>query len=437
MSILILGSVTAYDYEERFNATNQNLPLSGISQVYTFPYVENATLYFNISQSDSRVVVNFPPNYNFSNTSANYDFKVNWTLLNTIYAIDETFNVSINITNSANSNYKTLGLIFNVTKIEPPLLVFNGSDDLKIINNTYWKIITADNLPDFGNLTFTFSGTPNEAFTITECKEIIQCPLGQFSFNSNGTIRIQIPYSIDYVAIGRMNTSFTLNTATKNTTVNIIFSIDIPDIFVTPPNLPEKCKLSPLPFADQLECEGLIQDYRKEIIVGWQRYISKVNTDKICANYKQIEYVIGDSISKLIAEENIRLLEELNYERRINDNLDQEITNLKEEVNQKELKINETIVTKDKEILNIQGEEQQKRIDIYRASEVDKADYRAEYGKITKILVFIFAIFPLLLLLFKYFMMVTYIRHVNLPTGVLIALSSIFTISWIALMLYM
>lgn len=443
LTLLLMIQCYGYDYQETFNVNTYDLPFSGISETYSFPYLENVTLYFNLSESDSRVLLEFPSEYHFnplpnsSNvTGESFGLVINWTALDKVYATNESFNTSVKITNSFNSNEQTLGLLFNIIKSEKPALVINGTNQLKIINGSFVKEVTLDNLPDRGNLTFSLTGIPNEAFTINNCGEFLICPVNQFNFDNSGHINLKLSYSIPITtAIGKYSNSFNLITSSTNKTIPIIFYINTPRLIVQPIELDSKCT-SDAPFDVLTDCYQKLQEHNLEIIIGYNRYMSQVNTEKICQDYKEKEYVVGDSISKLVLDTNIQLMDENERLRRINDDLRNNSLYLKEIINEKELMINRTQIACDSELLGQKTENQKEKIDIYKASEIDKSLFKEKYGSIFTWIAFIFMIVPLCFIGFSIMMRAKYSRRINLPFKTLSIISGFFGIVWLVLLIF-
>jgi hypothetical protein len=439
MIFMMISNTYSYDYNNNFNIKTYDLPTSGVSEEYLFQHVINATLFFKLNESDNRVLLDFPINYTFNNLSPDaFGFIINWTVLDKIYSGNDSFNVSVIISNSVNNNTQSLGLRFDIEKTEQPILEVKGSSELQIINDTFIKTVTVDMLPDTGNMTFNIEGDSNKSFTIDNCGKFLICPVGQYNFNAEGKRKIVINYgvSVDTV-VGEYNTSFSIiSNEDTNKTINVKFNIAVPSIFVNPPELPDYCYKSNIPFDLQLDCKKIIAEWEAEKIIGYQNYIARVNTDKICAEYKEIEYVIGDSISDAVLRRNVELMDENRNEREQNLFLESEILRLNQIKLDLKVEINRTKLQCDVELQDLRVDEQDRRLKIYKASEEDKILFMQQNGLMFKWIAGIFMFIPLLIISYAYLMRQMFMTTIRIPHKILSIISGFFGIIWIVLVIW-
>ena len=364
--LLLISSVNGYDYYQNITINSSTLPRNGTYE-FTINPINNATIFFNMVNDSSKVSMSFPSNHTF-NDSQPFNATFNWSIPDQTFLNDENLTEVINLANNNNSNIVTLGFDFFIQDYNPPILEVKSVNELQVVNGTYVKSIGITSLPDSGNLPFNLKGVNNSNFTVTDCTDFLECPTSMFYFNANGTKILNIPYHISAtdVAVGTYNSSFKINNGNSSKIINVQFDIQVPNLFATPPDLPDKCFSDVIDYNVQLECEGIIQKYRANLIVEYQRYLANVNTDKICSDYVKYEYVVGDSISKEIMDTNQQLRDENAQIRAKLDEKNDMINNLKQDKINLQLQINQTRIDADKKIAEIKQQAVDSSADVNR-----------------------------------------------------------------------
>lgn len=438
--IYFLNISTSYDYLENNSFNSTQLPLNGTYNYY-FNAVPNMTLYFNQFENDQVLNLDFENNYTFSeNEIEMYNFTVKWELDS---VIDETRLVksSINITNSRNKNVKTIGFEFNIKKLEQPLITISGSEIIEVINGTHVKTITVDKLPNSDYYTFNFGGTPNSNFNLINCSEFLECPDNILNFNSEGRKIIDIPYLIPVnTVVGDYNSSFYLVSGNLSKKIDVKFKIRYPNFFIKDLNftLDEACYDEYLSFKTQSMCEELkekqLQDYRREIFLGYNNYIAKVNPDVICNQTIKTEYIIGDSIQKETLEKNIELSDKITVLNSEIKKLQDENIVIKNSISNKDLIFNDFKNEKNKEINELKELELQKKLEFTIANEKEKEEYKSGAIFWFKFIVFCIWFSVLILISYDFYINFKYANSIGISKNILYIILSFFVLLWITLM---
>lgn len=419
----MISSVNGYDKLENITLNTSQLPKSGEFS-YTFQLSENSTLFFNENESNSKLQLDFVNNYTFQNDST-YDFKVNWNITEDTWISNETLKSSIIVTNNRNSNKYEIGYNFNIIKVEKPVVIINGSSELKIVNGTYQRIITSNKLPDKNNLSFVIEGVPGSKFNFSFCSDWLECPTGNQVFRENGQYLLTIPYSVPFtIALGNYNKTITIQGENLSKNITVSFYIQPPKLVMQPLELDPRCT-SEAPPNVMVECYQKINDYNAEILAGFQQYLANINTEKICAEYKQIEYVVGDSIGEEIINTNKELRDEITYCNEVKTKFQEENIELKATIKDKDNEINSTINRYENKIIDIKEESIKQKASIAN----DAIQFNANWleGKKTFILsiLIVLLIIPAILQIWQY--IGYYMQNKN------IYINPIFLYSWIGI----
>lgn len=389
------SGVYAYDDLKQINLTDQNLPKTG-TFTFLFPRVGDATLEFELNESSDKVNLQFPSSYTFANNDTQFNFVVTWNISAHLIADNETYKESIRVTNTENNIVSLLGFHFNIEKTEEKLVNINSTDELQIINGRFVKSIGALDLPNKGNLTFRVNGESDEFFDIVGCGDYLICPGTQFRFNENGSRVVSVGYSVPFgTVIGSYNTSFRVESESQNNTINVTMAIVTPNFILQPLELDPKC-VSTAPFDIQRECFQKLAEYNAKIFVELNKYQASINTEKLCEEYKDIRYVVGDSIDDEIIQRNKEVLDE---NARLRDDLDdksEDLLTCRFEV----IELNNTIVqvgiAANQSIDEIRDEEVTKRINQAQASLEGEYQYKQEVTGEFMFLIGILIVFCLL-----------------------------------------
>lgn len=427
--------VNGFDSYQNISIGTKSLPTEG-NFTFIFKLVENETLYFNLINKSSELNFEFPNQYYLNNTDT-YNFTINWNIDETIFVENITLNSGFILTNSLNSNNYTIGIDYMIFKEEDKVLEINGSSSLVLRDGMYIKEITVDKLPENNNLIFLISGNPSEEFKVTGCGKFFICNNQTFSLSENGLFELKLNYLIPIsTAIGEYNESFNISSVTSNSTINVQFNIDFPNILLKPLELGEQCYQANMPLQVQLECENEFRTYQVEVIRALQSYLSSVNTDIICENLVRTEYVVGDVISELVLESNLELMDDNKNLREDNTYLNSELSSCNDDKSSLKTQINQTILLKDEEIVDLKDIESQKRIDIFKATEIDKDKERNETLFVMKLFCLIVFILCLGLLGYKIFMETMFLKDIKINVIIVGAIGLFFFFSWLGLFIW-
>lgn len=429
--------VHGYTYYEEFSHNEAGFPLGGVTQEYQFPFLANQTLFFvQEERQDDKVFLDFPSQFTHTNNTNGYIFKINYTLLDRVYSESTSFNVSVKVTNSKNNQSATIGMKFNIEKTALGAIQVIGTDELVIENGTYVKRITQDKLPSAGNLSFNVVGEPNEFFTLQGCTSLLKCPLTQYKFDAQGHKTIFIDYSLPITqALGRYTEHFNLVSGSRNSTVNVRFDISTPRLLTQPLELDPQCT-SDAPFDIQAKCYQKLAEYNLEIVTNFNKYLTEINIDDVCKDYRQIEYVIGDSYPEEVVETNKQLRNENADLRTKLDLKNEELLNCKDEQIQQRDNFQKTINEKEEEKVALAKESVKSEYAKDRQTEIEKAEFREKYGGKIKWLLFIATAIPFGLIIYSEFVRHKSLRRSNMPTDILFIIMIVFLVCWLASLIF-
>ncbi len=435
--IVLISSIGAFAYDsfESIEIGDKSLPKSG-NFTFSFKLLENQTLYFNLSNKSQYLNLNFPSEKTLIGTDS-YNFTVNWSITETVFPEDITLLGEIIVKNSFNLNNHSIGMEFKIKKEGDRVLIINGSDELIYQNGMYIKTTTIDKLPNNGSLEFFISGNPGEEFKLVDCGNFLICNNQTFKLNENGGYNLELGFFIPLAtAIGIYNETFNISSNVRNSTINIQFDIGVPNILLMPFELGDECFQPNAPLIVQIECENKFRTHQVEVIRALQNYLSNVNTEKICEQLVRTEYVVGDSISEIVMRNYLDVQNDNTLLREDNTYLSSQLNTCQEEKLDLNFQINETLNLKNQEIIELRDIESQKRVELFKASEIEKQEQKANMLLIMKIFCFVVFILSFSLIGLKYFFENSLL--IDLPVNVYIvgSIGLFFFFSWLGLFVW-
>jgi len=436
--IIMLFCITgafAYDTVKTVEIGDKSLPENGTFEI-SFTLQENESLYFNLTNKSNELKLNFPAEH-LLNGSNQYNFTINWSIDETIFTDDKKLFAEILVTNSLNLNNHSIGLEFNIKKEGDRLLQINGSSSLVLRDGMYVKDVTVDKLPDNGTLNFFISGNPGEQFTLTSCGKFFICNNETFKLNENGGYELKLDYKIPLASpLGTFNESFNISSPTRNSSIKVQFNILIPNILLKPLELGPECFEPNVALNVQLECENKFRTYQVEVVRALQNYLSSVNTELICEKMIKTNYVIGDVVEDIVLNNYLEVQNDNKNLREDNTYLNKQLSTCQDEKSQLKIKINETILNKNQEIVSLKDSESQKRVDLFKATEIDKQKEKADTLFIMKIFCFIVFVLCIALIGAKFVFENVFMTDIKINVWIVGAIATFFFFCWLGLFVW-
>lgn len=438
ITIILICSITgafAFDSYKNVSIGSNSLPESG-NFTFSFKLMENETLYFNLKNKSNYINLDFPTSYYLNNTET-YNFTVKWSIIETVIPTDMNLLGVILVTNSLTTNNHTIGLEFNIKKEGNRVLEINGSDELVLRDGIYLKKITFDKLPNNGTMDFFISGNPGEQFHVTGCGKFFVCSNQSFTLNENGGYLFKLGYQIPLaVALGIYNESFNITSQTRNSTIKVQFDVGVPDLLLKPAELGPECFEANAPLRVQVDCEEKFRTWQLETIRAIQSYLSNVNTENICEQLTRTEYVVGNSISELVTQSLKDTIADNTQLRNTNTVLNKQLSTCQADKSSLQVKINETINTKNAEIVQLKDTESQKRVDLFKASEIEKQNEKASTILIMKWFVFVLGLLCFILIALKYVFENVFLIDIRINIWIVGGIGTFFWFCWLGLLVW-
>lgn len=431
--MIVINYSFAYNQNETETIYTVQLPVNG-NYTHSFNVDAGSTLYFDMNNPNSELDFDMVTSYSLNENQSNYTLVVEWEI-DGVFASSKNLNAYLNVTSNSSEMSYTIGYEFVVIKSESPIVVLNGTSKLETRNGTFYKIVTVEKLPERSVIPLKITGTPNQEFTLINCSQFLECDEGEkYYYDANGKATVNLDYYVPTnTAIGQYNEHFTIKSPERQDTIEIVFDVKIPDIFVVPLELPEKCYKENQPLEVQTECERLIQEYRLEIIIAYQEYISKVNTEKICSEFVEKEYIVGDTISEVVMNKYNEVLDENKYLREDVEFKTKKIVELESLMQDKETEFERELIQKDSRIQDIKETCHNEKVQINTVTKnyiEEKDNIRRNWYK--RFAFFLF-IGPLLVLMVKKLSKNRYNYDIAIPDLLLLALTVIGFITMIVI----
>jgi hypothetical protein len=399
ISIFILlftvSLVNAYDLEKTVTFNETQLPQSG---TFNFPFelLAGETLYFEVKTNHSALDFDYVEQYELSGTNS-YEFSLNYEVDRTFITEDKTYMAELLVNNSLNSNLYSVGLFFEIINQNSSVFEITSSTSLSVIDGIYHKNVSLFDFPGNGTIDFNIVGNPDEQYTFSQCEEnrFIRCQENStFNLDSNGEYLLKVPYSLPFTPLGTYNDTFHLRSVSRNYTLDVVFNVIQPNVFLKPLDLDPRCyeEEDSLTIKERLDCEIAIAEWQLNKFVELNNYYSRINTENICEQFVKTEYIVGDSISTEVLDRNQKLLQD-NADLRVeNTRISEELsscrilrendkTTFNRTLTQKDNEIRQTVIESEKTNIQIKNNEKTRR-DTEKQDLIDKWKFLAVCGMI-------------------------------------------------------
>ena len=436
ITIIILISST-FGYDKTFNESigTNSLPTSG-SYDLDFTVKTNETLYFNVTSKSEKLDINIPNSYYLNNTDT-YKLIINWSVDKIIFTDDEILASEILVTNSLTSKNYSIGVIIDVLKEEKKVFdIISTSSNVIYHDNAFYKNISIlHDFPSKDNIVINLEGEPNEIFTISGCDDdwFLACRNSSFNLNNEGKYQLKVPFRMEYTPIGLYNETFYLKSSSKNFTLKAVFSVLQPTFRLNYNNI-EGCKnYDQLSFVKQMNCTESLLKYELEGIMQINEYFSKVNTENVCKNFIQTEYIVGDSISKEILDRNIELSLDNGKIRETNSLLSTKLDTCLQEKNNVILESRNNNIENNKSIIELKNDNTRTRLTLKEQYDIKTQESNNNTLFWLKIVCFFIFISFLIVIGLKYWYENMFATNIKINQYVFGCISLFFFILWVSL----
>ena len=438
LAIIIVLSLLSISYgfnEQRSIDINSfDIPYEGEFN-FTFRLQENQTLFFNITNASPELEFFFDEQHTLNGTDR-FNFTLNYQLNQRIVS-NRTLNAELLVTNTLNSQNYTALLEFNVIRIDS-LFRFEPIDELRIVDNEYVYRISILDLTRDGELSFNIQGNPGERFNVSGCEgsRFLRCEDFSFSIPQSQNYVLTIPYQLSPTPLGDYKDSFRIESQRIQRDINITFEVRQPDIFLVPQDIQE-CFLEEPSLRERFICEERLAEYRLETLIVLNEYFASINTQEICEQFIETEFVIGDTISDIVMNQFTDLQNDFRDLRRDNEALNRELSMCRLEKQDLSFQFNSTIAQKDNEITTIREQNLLRQQELTEQLQVEKESYKERNTRVMLIVSFIIWFFTLILVGFKFIMNAFFLNPVRgINYTIIGSIGIVFFLGWIVLLIF-
>lgn len=308
-TLVAISSVEAV--EDSFVVSDEDLPYNTTVNL-TLRLPENNTAFLNRTDSESRLVIEYPSEVSFESNETTVRFNV--TVSDYEVYFNQTLNATFNITNTANSNSIEYLIQANVTT-KKQLLNDTSNFTVYLLNDEFVVNITSNLLPFSGELEYRLRGEPNGTVNVS-CEGWLSCPSSVVFPSDSNTTRVLIDYTIPLNApIG--NTTYEVNLTSPNNTrtQKVTFIVKEPGVNLISYTWNDDC-FKPIGDELYLDYDKCWQEYeefqieRLSQIISRARSLSNKTIQEICPT-PEPEYVIAGSYDDELRDE-VRQLRDSN-----------------------------------------------------------------------------------------------------------------------------